>query len=257
MIAELAEIAGAVRGKVLSLPSATDIGEELGMGADGTPTSRIDKIAEDVILAKLDEMGMDLNVLSEEAGHIDRGGARTLVMDPIDGTFNCITGVPFYSVSLAVGTRSLQDIDHAFVQNVVTGDAYHAIKGKGAYKNGRRIGVRQFPGARGVALMYLGRYATSRTYRMARASQRSRSFGCSSLEMCLVAEGKADAFLMDCDVYEKSIRVVDIAASALILREAGGALVDLEGRDLDMPFELATRANFLAYGDGRMREGIL
>jgi fructose-1,6-bisphosphatase/inositol monophosphatase family enzyme len=105
--------------------------------------------------------------------------------------------------------------------------------------------------------MYLGRYAAQRTYKAARASQRSRSFGCSSLEMCLVAEGKADAFLLDCELYEKSIRIVDIAASALILREAGGKLIDLEGNDLDMPFDLATRANFLAYGDERMREALL
>ena len=50
---------------------------------------------------------------------------------------------------------------------------------------------------------------------------------------------------------------MDIAASALILREAGGKLIDLEGNDLDMPFDLATRANFLAYGDERMREALL
>jgi fructose-1,6-bisphosphatase/inositol monophosphatase family enzyme len=257
MITELASIASAVREKVLSLPVTTDFGAELCMGADGTPTSLIDKIAEDVILQKLDELGLDLNVLSEEAGFIDRGGKQTLVMDPVDGTFNCIIGLPIYTVSLAVGTNSLKDIEHAYVQNIVTGDEYRASKGRGAFKNGMRIQVKTMSGARGVILMYVGRYAAPRTYKAAKACARARSFGCSSLEMCLVAEGKADAFLLDCELYEKSIRVVDIAASALILREAGGKLIDLEGKDLDMPFDLATRSNFLAYGDERMREALL
>ena len=102
MIAELALIAAAVREKVLSLPVSTDIGAELCMGADGTPTSLIDKIAEDVILEKLDELGLDVNVLSEEAGYIDRGGTKTLVMDPVDGTFNCIMGLPLYETAQAL-----------------------------------------------------------------------------------------------------------------------------------------------------------
>jgi len=63
--------------------------------------------------------------------------------------------------------------------------------------------------------------------------------GCASLEMCMVARGHFDAYYMNCDLYEKSIRVVDIAASALVLREAGGKLIDLGGKGvLDMPFDV-------------------
>ena len=50
---------------------------------------------------------------------------------------------------------------------------------------------------------------------------------------------------------------IDIAASALILREAGGEIVDLEGKVLDMPFDLVARSNFLAYGDPRAKEVLL
>jgi fructose-1,6-bisphosphatase/inositol monophosphatase family enzyme len=73
----------------------------------------------------------------------------------------------------------------------------------------------------------------------------------------MVAEGKLDAYYMNCEVHEKSIRIIDIAASALILREAGGKLVDLEGRDLDMPFDLNARSNFLAFGDPEVKKVIL
>jgi fructose-1,6-bisphosphatase/inositol monophosphatase family enzyme len=53
------------------------------------------------------------------------------------------------------------------------------------------------------------------------------------------------------------IRVIDIAASCLILREAGGEVVDLEGNKLDMEFNLQDRKNFLAYGDPRIKEMVL
>ena len=81
--------------------------------------------------------------------------------------------------------------------------------------------------------------------------------GCASLEMTLVAQGRFDAYYFHAELFEKGIRVIDIAASALILREAGGEIVDLEGNVLDMPFDLAARSNFLAYGDERAREVLL
>ena len=50
---------------------------------------------------------------------------------------------------------------------------------------------------------------------------------------------------------------MDIAASALVLREAGGDLVDLSGDALDMPFDLDVRSNFLAYGDQSVKKVLL
>jgi fructose-1,6-bisphosphatase/inositol monophosphatase family enzyme len=75
--------------------------------------------------------------------------------------------------------------------------------------------------------------------------------------MSLVARGRFDAYYFNAELYEKGIRVVDIAASALVLREAGGEIVDLDGKVLDMPFDLEARSNFLAYGDVRAKEVLL
>jgi fructose-1,6-bisphosphatase/inositol monophosphatase family enzyme len=81
--------------------------------------------------------------------------------------------------------------------------------------------------------------------------------GCASLEMCLVAQGSAQAHYMNCTNHSRMIRIVDIAASCLILREAGGEVVDLKGGKLDMELSLDDRKNFLAYGDPRIRELVL
>ena len=62
--------------------------------------------------------------------------------------------------------------------------------------------------------------------------------GCASLDMASVALGRADGFLMQSENYNHSIRVVDIAASTLILREAGGEIYNLDGTLFNMPCDL-------------------
>lgn len=224
-------------------------GTEVGMGADGTPTCLIDRSAEELLLRLMDERDVPLNVLSEEAGYIDRGFERTLVMDPVDGTYNALMGIPFYSVSLAVCSERMGDATHGIVRNLVTGDTFYAEKGKGAAWNGKPIHVRRFEPEEAVLLVYLGKFSAATANGIVHKARRTRSMGCSSLEMCLVAAGLADGFYMHSKVHHRALRVVDIAASALILREAGGELYDLEGKVLDMDLDLKCRANCVAVGD--------
>ena len=250
-------IARKVREAERALPRDHDRTEELYQGADGTPTCAVDKVAEDVILQLVEERDLPYNVLSEEIGFVDRKKSKTLVIDPIDGTYNSAMGLPFYSVSLAIGERSLRDVEAGLVQNLVTGDTYYAEKGKGATLNGERIQTRPFNPYKSIFLVYLGKYSSVDNFRLAKLGVRARALGCASLEMCLLAEGKVDAYYMNCEVYERSIRVVDIAASVLILREAGGDIVDLSDRPLDMKFDLQERSNFLAYGDEEVKKVVM
>jgi len=249
MLSVLERIAKEVSDQIMELPQGFDRGLEVKDGADGTPTMNIDKFAEDVIISFVEEEDVPCNVLSEELGYLDRGMRKTLVVDPIDGTNNAVLGIPYYSVSLAIGGRSLREVEAGLVRNLVNGDIFQAVRGNGAYLNGERMKVRRFDPAVSVFLVYMGRYANDDTMRVAKMSERTRSLGCASLEMCLVANGTVDAYYMNCERREKSIRVVDIAASSLILREAGGEVLSLDGAPLDMPFDLVARSNFLAIGD--------
>jgi fructose-1,6-bisphosphatase/inositol monophosphatase family enzyme len=249
-------LASKVAGEIGMTCSFSDMAAEVGMGADGTPTCRIDQVAEEALLRLMDEREVPLNVLSEEAGIIDRGYERTLVMDPVDGTYNALMGIPFYSVSLAVCTRSMNDATHAIVRNLVTDDTFYAEKGHGATWNGRPIHVRAFDQANSVLLVYLGKFCAAASNVVVHKARRTRSMGCSSLEMCLVAAGLADGYYMNSSIRKRSLRVVDIAASALVLREAGGQLYDLDGNVLDMALDLDDRANCLAVGDAAVLEWI-
>ena len=76
------------------------------MGADGTPTTEIDIAAEDAIMEVLKADGRSMKILSEELGELVIGKSPefALVLDPLDGTYNASSGIPFYNVSIAVAS---------------------------------------------------------------------------------------------------------------------------------------------------------
>jgi len=254
---ELTKIADEVHAAYNELPKDFDGHVEVGRGASGSATSKIDKFAEDAILAYMDAHDIRLNVLSEEVGVVDRGGKKTLVVDPIDGTINCTKGIPFFSVSLAVGSSRLLDCEFGLVKNLYSGDTYYARRGGGAELNGHRIAVSKYAQESSVFMMFDGRDFAPESANVKLIPSRVRTMGCASLEMCLVAQGAVQAHYMNCSNFNRMIRIVDIAASCLILREAGGEVVDLEGNKLDMAFNLKDRKNFLAYGDPKVKELVL
>ncbi len=234
-----------------------DRGREVAMGADGTPTSLVDKVAEDAILEYLDEKNIMISVLSEEAEFIDRGSEDVLVIDPVDGTYNAGRGIPFYSVSIARGKNNLDDIEEGIVLNIASGDVFYAAKGGGAFLNDKRIRVNDLAGKKPVLMVYLGSHASPRTYEVASKYRRVRCLGAASLDLCAVASGQADAYFLDFQPASRSLRIMDIAAGVLILREAGGEVYDTVGNVLDMPLSLEQRTNVMAVGPNEVLEMML
>ena len=216
-------------------------GSTVGLGADGTVTKFIDKIAEDVALRLIKKSKLKVNILSEEAGFVDNGGEYTFVLDPIDGTRNAYRGIPFYSVSLAVGKTSLSDVEYGLVKNIPTGDTYIAVKDQGAYLNKSRFAVPEVPDKEILSSLTLGVNYDKKTLSLAK-KDKVRSLGSASLEMCMVATGALDYYV----VGKEYIRVIDIAASTLIVREAGGVVTNILGETLDMDFNLEDRSSVVA-----------
>ncbi len=250
----LLEMADAVQHAVAEISG--DPGEVLGKGADGAPSTRIDRVAETAVLRVLDYEGAALNVLSEEAGFVDRNGKATLVLDPIDGTHNALRGVPAYSVSMAVGHERLSDVQEALVRDLVSGSTYYAARGGGAFLDGRPIRVRAFDPRDVLFSVYLGSNAAPDAARVASLARRVRVLGAASLDLCLVARGAADLYYMHSAVVESKLRAVDIAGGTLIVREAGGLVLDLSGHDLDLPLTSTARTDLVAVGDRRAWEAI-
>jgi fructose-1,6-bisphosphatase/inositol monophosphatase family enzyme len=227
-----------------------DFGRVVGMGADGTPTLEVDRVAEAAVLEALDEAPIPLNVVSEEAEPVQRGAEYTLVLDPVDGSRNVVRRIPFYCISMAVGRASQRDVEVGLVLNFATGQEYTAVRGQGALLDGEPIKVRPMDPAEVIV-------ATQLQYEKQVASRASgwlhvRSMGASALETCLVAQGSFDLFL----ARKPYLRIIDVSAAALILEEAGGQALTPERTRFDAPFDVTRRVGFIAVGDPKVLEVI-
>ncbi|RLF60134.1 MAG: inositol monophosphatase [Thermoplasmata archaeon] len=220
-------------------------GKEVAMGADGTPTAHIDKIAEEVAL---EVIGREANILSEEIGYIDNGKEYTVIMDPIDGTRNAIHGIPFYCASIAIGTHDLKSVEYGIVKNLPTGDCYEAIRGEGAFLNGHEITVAHDTSDL-IYILVLGTSGNEKTWRLA-SKFTTRSLGAAALEMCMVASGAAHAYYMPREL----LRITDFAAGTLMVREAGGGVYTADGEVLNVAADLSVRSSVLAVANADIME---
>lgn len=220
-------------------------------GASGSPTSALDRVAEKVIIGRLKDAPVPLNLCSEEVGTLDEGAEWTLIADPVDGTRNALHGIPFHAVSLAVGRRDLAGVEMGLVYGIPNGDDYWAEKGRGATHGGRRLKVRKLGVLEplvGTALDYARGLRIPQGHKL-----HFRDLGSAALEMCFVAEGGLDGFLCARPI----VRVVDVAASTLIVQEAGGEATALDGSPLKVPFDASKKFEIVAVGDPDLRRWLV
>jgi myo-inositol-1(or 4)-monophosphatase len=186
-------------------------------GADGDWTKEIDEVAETTAFEMIEEMGLDWNIVSEESGRIEGTGDTTLLFDPIDGSYNATNGLPFYSTSLALMGPDGRITD-GIVMDIPMRRCFHAIKGKGAFVDGKKIITRPYNEKDAVFSSFLGPNAMEENRTILSWPKRGRYFGSISLELCYVAKGALDLFAL----FSRIPRITDIAAGHLILKEAGG-----------------------------------
>jgi myo-inositol-1(or 4)-monophosphatase len=237
------KVAIAIEKAVSGLIGKPEAGITLRIGADGTPTEKIDEVAENAALHVLEEDGRSMRFVSEELGEKIIGGKPefTFVLDPIDGTFNAVNNIPFFCVPIAIGGSDLSDIRYGYVKNLVNEDIYAAERGNGAFLNGKLIHVSE-----NLELSELSVISYSQRPHALPINnhnvRRVRVYGCAALELCYIASGIFDAFL---DM-RNMLRVTDIAAGKLIVEEAGGRVSDWGGKPLSTPLDVRQRVNVVA-----------
>jgi len=216
--------------------------EELCMGADNTPTERLDKIAEDIVLAAFREHKVCKYLLSEEAGMVDIGGESGIAyLDPVDGSFNAGAGIPFYALS--IGLSDGEKMVAGYVRNLANGETFTAIRGQGAYLNGKPIGVSKKTELNTSAMCIYARAPEmmsllQRGFRI----RRVRKLGASAIELCYVACGRLEGFL---DL-RTTLRITDAAAGILICEEAGGIVSMPDGSPVSFPDDVRVGRPILA-----------
>lgn len=191
--------------------------------------SEIDLMAERTIIEYLDSSYPEFNVVSEEAGDLGRESDYCWVIDPLDGTHNFLHGHPHCCVSIALKYQGEPVV--AVVYDALRNELFTARKGGGAQLEGRRIRVAEtsrlsdsllctgFPYREGAETkLWLKTFAAL----MPRAQSVHRT-GSSVLDLAYVACGRYDGF------WELGLQEWDIAAGALLVKEAGGFVSDISG----------------------------
>lgn len=198
---------------------------------DATLVTQADTAVETLIRDRLAEAYAQDAVLGEEYGAESGGSGRRWIVDPIDATHNFVRGIGVFATLLALEQDG--ELQLAAVSAPALGQRWYATRGGGAYLREagaeRRIAVSRIGQWSEAHLLFasLDRLDPARTARlvaMARAAWRNRGFGDFWAHM-LVASGSAEAMIED------DLRPWDLAAPALIVREAGGRVTDFAGRD--------------------------
>ncbi len=205
----------------------------IGRGAGGDKTFPIDKWAEDIVISALENVhrqGESFTLVSEELGirRFGEGGMRVLV-DPIDGSNNAKSGVPLFSVSIALLDGDvISGLKIGYVMNLPTGDEFWAIKGEGAFKNGTRLFTSQSEDITIVAFEASSpRSDIPRILPLLQTANRTRCFGSTALDLSYLASGALSLLAIPTPA-----RAFDYAAGLLILTEAGGVITDFDGSAL-------------------------
>lgn len=178
-----------------------------------------DLAADDAVRAVLHRAG--LSVLSEESGRSGPDSPLLVVVDPVDGSTNAALGIPWYSTSLCV----LDEIGPlaALVVHQVSGARYHALRGRGAFRDD--IAIR--PSATSeLARAVVGISGFPRAHP---GWAQFRALGAASLDMCAVAEGSLDGYGV---AGRSALSVWDYVAAMLVCSEAGAVVTERDGRDL-------------------------
>jgi histidinol-phosphatase len=192
---------------------------------DRSFVTEADREIERVLRARIEAERPDDGILGEEFGASGEA-VRRWVVDPIDGTHNYLRGIPIFGTLIAL------EVDGEGVLGVVSapalGHRWWALRGSGAFADGRPIGVSgvarledahlSFDSVRGFEERGMG----ERFLALARRCWRTRGFG-DFWQHMLVAEGAVDVSV------EPDVAHWDLAASKVIVEEAGGRFTDLRG----------------------------
>jgi myo-inositol-1(or 4)-monophosphatase len=194
-----------------------------------------DMASEAVIIAALQQHFPDHHIVSEEGGGHVSAAAETAeyfwYIDPLDGTTNYASNIPFFSVSIGLADRDMQPLV-GVVYDPFGDQLFSAAKGFGATLNDKPLHISSTE-TLGTAVICAGFAYDSHTNpdnnlaEWGAFTKRARSLRCmgsAALELSFVAAGRLDGF------WEARINPWDVMAGVLLIREAGGVVTDYSGQ---------------------------
>jgi myo-inositol-1(or 4)-monophosphatase len=187
--------------------------------------------AEKTLRRELSKARPDYGFLLVEGGEIEGDGRNRWIVDPLDGTLNFLHGLPHFAIS--IGLERDGDIVAGLIHDPIRYETFWAEKGAGAFLNDKRLRVSErrrldesiiatgvpFMGRAGHA-PYLAQIAA-----LMPLVAGIRRYGSAALDLAYVAAGRYEGF------WETGLSIWDIAAGILIVRESGGFVSEMDGRN--------------------------
>ncbi len=192
--------------------------------------SKADFQAEQSVFETLSAARPKFGFIMEERGEVEGSdNSNRWIIDPLDGTTNFLHGIGHFAISIGL-ERDRQPFA-GVIYNPASDELYWAEKGQGAWLNDRRLRV---SGRRNLneclfatGLPFAGREgrdeALEETRRVLEVTAGIRRFGAAALDLAYVAAGRYDAY------WERGLNSWDVAAGAVLVREAGGFVTEIEG----------------------------
>lgn len=194
--------------------------------------TEVDMQAEKEIIFHLNRAYPEHSFLAEESGEIvgkDRN--HKWIIDPIDGTANFMRNIPHFCVSIALEVKGRIELGVIF--DPIRDEMFTAMKGRGVQLNNRRLRVSK------TIKMERALLSTGLPFRneellekymvgfnvLTKSASDIRRLGSAALDLAYVAAGRIDGY------WEYALAPWDVAAGALMVREAGGFVTDMEGKD--------------------------
>lgn len=191
-----------------------------------------DKKAEKIILEILNKSFPDYAVLSEESGKNNKISDYSWVVDPLDGTTNFTIHHTMFAVSIALFYKNNPVL--GVIYNPILDEMYTARLNNGAYKNNKKLKLSPNKALNKSIITYChgeGPANTKKAYKFYKRfhdkSHHCRHFGCTSLELAMVAAGNTEAHIIT------GAKLWDVAAGIVLVKEAGGKVTDWQNRTWD------------------------
>ncbi len=191
--------------------------------------SFVDEESERVIIETIRSRYPQHSFLAEEGGSIESESPYRWIIDPLDGTKNYLSGIPVFAVSIALEYKG--ELVLGVIYDPVHNEMFIAERGKGAWLNDRRLQVSTKSGlqesliATGFpfkAKQFLPQYLKAFEEIFTRAIGIRRA-GAAAIDLAWLAAGRFDGF------WELGLQPWDVAAGAVLIREAGGEISDFWG----------------------------
>jgi myo-inositol-1(or 4)-monophosphatase len=194
--------------------------------------TEVDREAEAIIIEELLKAYPGHGIVAEESGVIEAEAEYRWIIDPLDGTTNYLHGFPHYAVSIAC--EHLGKLTQGVIYDPIKQELFAASRGDGATLNNRRIRVGNLRTLEGALIAtgfpFKNPDKLDEFLRLFNAFFSSvsdiRRAGSAALDMAYVAAGRLDGY------WESGLNAWDLAAGALIVREAGGLVTDYSGDGL-------------------------